>query len=157
MGKEYVGHLIGTGLRFVIVISRFNETIGRALLQGAQDALVRHGVAIEDIDVVWVPRAFELQLAAQRVARTGRYHGVVCLGVVVRGATPHFEYVASQAVGGIAQVALAEEVPVTLGVLTVENLEQAWERAGTKLGNKGAEAALAALEMARLFQALEQE
>ncbi|MBI3362486.1 MAG: 6,7-dimethyl-8-ribityllumazine synthase [Chloroflexi bacterium] len=155
MGKTFEGTLIGTGLKFGIVISRFNDAIGKELLRGAEDALIRHGVAAEDIDVAWVPGAFEIPLVAKRMAEGGRYNAVICLGVIIRGATAHFEHVAGQAASGITAAALATGVPVLFGVLTAENIEQAVERAGTKAGNKGAEAALAAIEMANLLRALE--
>ncbi|MBI3761303.1 MAG: 6,7-dimethyl-8-ribityllumazine synthase, partial [Chloroflexi bacterium] len=145
MGKTFEGTLIGTGLKFGIVISRFNDAIGKELLRGAEDALIRHGVAAEDIDVAWVPGAFEIPLVAKRMAEGGRYNAVICLGVIIRGATAHFEHVAGQAASGITAAALATGVPVLFGVLTAENIEQAVERAGTKAGNKGAEAALAAI------------
>ncbi len=150
------GTLLGQGLRFGIVVSRFNSLITRSLLEGALDALRRHGVAEEDVTVVWVPGGFELPQAALRLARSGRVHAVVALGAVIRGATPHFDYVAAEVAKGIAQAALQTGVPVTFGVLTTDTLEQAIERAGTKAGNKGAEAALAALEMARLWASLEE-
>ncbi|MBI3761395.1 MAG: 6,7-dimethyl-8-ribityllumazine synthase, partial [Chloroflexi bacterium] len=141
--------------KFGIVISRFNDAIGKELLRGAQDALIRHGVTADDIDVAWVAGAFEIPLIARRLAESGRYNAIICLGVVIRGATAHFEYVAGQAASGIAAAALSTGVPVLFGVLTTENIEQAVERAGTKAGNKGAEAALAAIEMANLLRALE--
>lgn len=155
MGKTFEGSLIGAGLKFGIVISRFNDAIGKELLRGAQDALIRHGVAADDIDIAWTPGAFEIPLVAKRMAEGGRYNAVICLGVVIRGATAHFEYVAGQAASGIAAAALATGVPILFGVLTTENIEQAVERAGTKAGNKGAEAAMAAIEMANLLRALD--
>lgn len=155
MGKTLEGNLLGTGLKFGIVISRFNDAIGKELLRGAQDTLLRHGVADGDIDVAWVPGAFEIPLIAKRMAESGRYHAIICLGVVIRGATAHFESVVGQAASGIAAAALSTGVPVLFGVLTTENIEQAVERAGTKAGNKGAEAAVAAVEMANLLRALE--
>jgi 6,7-dimethyl-8-ribityllumazine synthase len=162
MGKTFEGHLVGTGLNFGIVISRFNDAIGRELLRGAQDALIRHGVAADKVDVAWVPGAFEIPLVAKRLAaRRGDpperpyYDAIICLGVVIRGATAHFEHVAGQAARGITSAALSTGVPVLFGVLTTENIEQAVERAGAKAGNKGAEAAMAAIEMATLLRALE--
>ncbi|OAN49725.1 6,7-dimethyl-8-ribityllumazine synthase [Chloroflexus islandicus] len=162
MAVTFEGHLVGTGLRFGIVISRFNDTIGRELLRGAMDTLTRHGVSHDDIDLAWVPGAFELPLVAKRMAQRKRaagdrpyYDAVICLGVVIRGATSHFEYVAGQAAGGIAAAALATEVPIVFGVLTTETIEQAIERAGTKAGNRGAEAALAAIEMANLLREID--
>jgi len=154
MPKTFEGHLQARGLHIGIVVSRFNEFISNKLLGGAIDALVRHGVSGEDIDVAWVPGAFEIPVAAQKMAASGRYHAVICLGCIIRGATPHFDYVASEAAKGIAQVALQGQCPVAFGVLTTENIEQAIERAGTKAGNKGWDAALAAVEMANLFQLL---
>lgn len=155
MSKVFEGNLIGSGLRFAIAISRFNDAIGKELLRGAHDALIRHGVAADNIDVAWVPGAFEIPLIAKRMADSGRYQAIICLGVVIRGATAHFEYVAGQAVSGVATAALSTGVPVLFGVLTTENIEQAVERAGTKAGNKGAEAAMAAIEMANLMRALD--
>jgi 6,7-dimethyl-8-ribityllumazine synthase len=151
MPKVYEGHLVGRGRRFAIVVSRFNELIGRQLLDGAVGALTRHGVADGDIEVFWVPGAFELPLVAKRAAASGRFAAVVCIGVVIRGATPHFDFVAGAAASGIAEAALATGVPVIFGVLTTETIEQALERAGTKAGNRGWDAALAALEMADLL------
>ena len=155
MTHTFEGNLLGAHLKFGIVISRFNDAIGRELLRGACDALVRHGVAEDDIDVAWVPGAFEIPLLAKRLAESKRYQAIVCLGVVIRGATAHFEYVAGQAASGIASAALTTGVPITFGVLTTETIEQAVERAGTKAGNKGAEAAMAAIEMATLLRSLE--
>lgn len=154
MGKTFEGNLMGADLKVGIVISRFNDAIGKELLRGAQDALLRHGVAADAIDVAWVPGAFEIPLVAKRMAESGRYHAVICLGVVIRGATAHFEYVAGQVASGIMTAALSSGVPVLFGVLTTENIEQAVERAGTKAGNKGAEAAMAAIEMANLLQTI---
>ncbi len=164
MGKIFEGNLIGTGLKFGIVVSRFNDTIGNELLRGAQDALIRHGVAAEDVDIAWVPGVFEIPLVAKRMVGRGSapadrpyYNAVICLGVVIRGATAHFDFVAGQAASGIASGALATGVPIVFGVLTTENIEQAVERAGTKAGNKGAEAAMAAIEMANLLQTIAAE
>lgn len=154
MGKTFEGNLMGAGLKVGIVISRFNDAIGKELLRGAQDALLRHGVAADSIDVAWVPGAFEIPLVAKRMAESGRYHAVICLGVVIRGATVHFEYVAGQVASGITTAALSSGAPLLFGVLTTENIEQAVERAGTKAGNKGAEAAMAAIEMANLLQTI---
>ena len=154
MGKTFEGNLMGAGLKIGIVISRFNDAIGKELLRGAQDALLRHGVAADAIDVAWVPGAFEIPLVAKRMAESGRYHAVICLGVVIRGATAHFEYVAGQAASGITTAALSSGTPLLFGVLTTENIEQAVERAGTKAGNKGADAAMAAIEMANLLQTI---
>lgn len=149
------GTLNGRGRRFAIVVSRFNEFISSQLLRGALDALVRHEVDSRAIDIVWVPGAFEIPVTAKRLAQMNRYHAVICLGAVIRGATPHFDYVAGEVAKGIAQVAFQTGVPVIFGVLTTDTIEQAVERAGTKLGNKGAEAAVTAIEMASLFAELE--
>ncbi|HEY8342415.1 MAG TPA: 6,7-dimethyl-8-ribityllumazine synthase [Calditerricola sp.] len=148
------GNLVGTGLSFAIVVSRFNEFITAKLLGGALDALKRHGVAEEAVDVVWVPGAFEIPLVARKLAERGKYDAVICLGTVIRGATPHFDYVCAEAAKGIAQAAMQTGVPVIFGVLTTDTIEQAVERAGTKAGNKGWEAAVAAIEMANLMRRL---
>ena len=155
MGEIYQGNLIGTGLKVGIIVSRFNEFKTSKLLSGALDALERHGVNDQDIDVAWVPGAFEIPFVAKRLSQTGQYDAVICLGAVIRGATPHFEYVAAEVSKGIANVALESNVPITFGVLTTENLEQAIERAGSKSGNKGYEAAVAAIEMVNLLKGLE--
>jgi 6,7-dimethyl-8-ribityllumazine synthase len=149
-----LGSLDGAGLRMGIVCSRFNEFIVNALLDGAHRGLVRHGVADDAIDVAWVPGAFEIPLAAATMARSQRYDAVITLGAVIRGATAHFDYVAGQAAAGIQRVSLETGVPVLFGVLTVDTIEQAIERAGTKAGNKGEQAATDAIEMARLLQEL---
>ncbi|MCR4437606.1 MAG: 6,7-dimethyl-8-ribityllumazine synthase [bacterium] len=140
---------------FAIVVSRFNELISKQLLDGALDCLRRHGAAEDKIHIVWVPGSFEIPAAAQRLAASKRYDAVICLGAVIRGATPHFEYIAAEVTKGIAQVGLATGVPTIYGVLTPDNLEQALERAGTKAGNKGWQAALSAIEMADLFARLQ--
>jgi len=150
----FEGNLIGTGLKIGIVVARFNELLGSRLLSGANDALIRHGVAENDIDVAWVPGAFEIPLVAGKLARSGRYDAVIALGVVIRGGTPHFEYVASEVSKGIAKVSLDTGLPVIFGVITADTIEQAVERAGTKAGNKGWEAANAAIEMAGLMKGL---
>lgn len=154
MSAIYEGQLVGTGLRFALVASRFNEFITRKLLEGALDALSRHGVGEGDIDIAWVPGAFEIPLVAKRMAASGRYDAVICLGAVIRGATPHFDYVAAEVTKGIALAGLETGVPVLLGVLTTDTIEQAIERAGTKAGNKGFDAALGAVEMADLLRRL---
>jgi len=141
-------------LRVAIVAARFNELITRQLLQGALEALRRHGAADDDITVAWVPGAFEIPLAATKLAQSGRFDAVVCVGAVIRGATPHFDYVAGTAASGIGRAALDTGVPVIFGVLTTDTIEQAVERAGTKAGNKGWDAALAAIEMANLMKEL---
>lgn len=148
------GHLNGTGLKFAVVISRFNHFITGHLLDGAEDALKRHGVADNDITVVWVPGAFEIPLVAKKLAKSGAYNGVICLGAVIRGSTPHFDYVAAEVSKGVAAVGLDTGVPVVFGVITTDNIEQAIERAGTKSGNKGWDAALTALELADLNRKL---
>ena len=152
MGKTFQGNLVGTGLKIAIAISRFNDTIGLELLRGAQTALRMHGVAEQDVDVAWVPGAFELPLVARKLADTRNYDAVICLGVVIRGATTHYELVSAHAAAGIASASQQSGVPVIFGVLTTENIEQAWERAGTKAGNNGAHAAQAAIEMATLLR-----
>jgi len=141
-------------LRFGLVVSRFNDFISHKLLEGALDALHRHEVAEEDIDVAWVPGAFEIPVVAKKLATSGRYDAVICLGAVIRGSTPHFDYVAGESAKGVAQVSFQTGRPVIYGILTTDTIEQAIERAGTKMGNKGWDAALAAIEMANLFQAL---
>lgn len=150
----YEGNLIGTGFKVGIVVSRFNELLGGRLLSGAKDALTRHGVAESDIDVAWVPGAFEIPLIAQKMASGGKYDAVLALGVVIRGATPHFDYIAAEVSKGIAKVSLDSGVPVSFGVITADNIEQAVERAGTKAGNKGWDAAEAAIEMVNVLKAL---
>jgi 6,7-dimethyl-8-ribityllumazine synthase len=157
MGKTFEGRLVGTGLKLAIAVPRFNELITSRLLGGAQDALTRHGVEPAEVDVVWVPGAWELPLVAQKLAGCGRYDAVICLGAVIRGGTPHFEYVAAEASKGIAQASLQSGVPVAFGVLTCNTIEEAIERAGTKHGNKGVDAALAAIEMANLLRELTQQ
>jgi len=152
--STYEGNLIGTGLRFGLVVARFNELLSSRLLSGAQDALIRHGVSDGDIDVAWVPGAFEIPLVASKLASSGRYDAVVALGVVIRGGTPHFEYVSAEVSKGVSKIALDTGVPVMFGVITADTIEQAIERAGTKAGNKGWEAAEAAIEMANLVRAL---
>jgi len=146
--------LLGQGLKFGLVISRFNEFITKRLLDGARDALLRHGVDDKDIDVAWVPGAFEMPVVALKLAQTKRYDAVICLGAVVRGGTPHFDYVATVVTKGIAKVALKTELPVINGVITADTLEQAIERAGTKMGNRGFEAAVHAIEMANLVKSI---
>jgi len=150
----FEGKLSGKGMRFALVVGRFNEFIAQHLLGGALDNLHRHDVAEADVDIAWVPGAFEMPLVAQRLAASGRYDAVVCLGAVIRGGTPHFEYVAAEAAKGIAKVGLDTGVPVVFGVLTTDTVEQAVERAGAKAGNKGWSAATTALEMANLLREL---
>lgn len=152
--KVYEGHLRSEGLTFGIVVSRFNDFICERLLGGALDALKRTGADEDRIHVFRVPGAYEIPLAAKKLAGTGRYDAVICLGAVIRGATPHFDYVANEVAKGIATVSLESSVPVTFGVLTTDTLEQAIERAGSKAGNKGFEAAMAAVEMANLLKSM---
>lgn len=154
MARTYEGTFDGRNLRVAIVVARFNETIGKQLLDGALDCLKRHQVADSDISVVWVPGAFEIPSVVKRIAESGEVDAIVCLGAVIRGETAHFDYVAGHASNGIGAVALESGLPVTNGVLTTENTEQAMDRAGGKMGNKGAEAALAAIEMTNLFASL---
>ena len=148
------GQLTAAGLRVAIVASRFNDFITSKLVGGAVDTLVRHGADDQAIDVAWVPGAFEIPLLAQRLAATGKYDAVLCLGAVIRGATPHFDYVAAEVAKGVGQVGLAAGIPVLFGVLTTDTIEQAIERAGSKAGNKGSDAAMAAMEMVSLMKAL---
>jgi 6,7-dimethyl-8-ribityllumazine synthase len=152
MVKLYEGTLIGTGLKVGIVVSRFNEFITSKLLGGAIDTLERHGVNNDDIEVAWVPGSFEIPIAADKMSSSGKYDAVICLGALIRGATPHFDYIAAEASKGIAQVGMKTGVPTIFGVITTENIEQAIERAGTKSGNKGSDAAMSAIEMANLFK-----
>ena len=154
MNKCFEGMLLGKGLKFGLVVPRFNDFITRRLLEGAQDALVRHGVDENDIEVAWVPGAFEIPLIAQKLAQTKKYDAVICLGAVIRGGTPHFEYIASELTKGIAKVSLDTGLPVIYGVITADTLEQAIERAGTKEGNKGSQAAVNAIEMANLVKGI---
>lgn len=154
MPKLFEGNLLGKGLKFGIVIARFNEFITNRLLGGALDALSRHGVEDQDIEVAWVPGAFEIPLAALKMASAKKFDAVICLGAVIRGATPHFDYVASEVAKGVAKVGLDTGLPVIFGVITADNIEQAIERAGTKAGNKGWDAASSAIEMANLFRGL---
>jgi len=151
MAKDIQGNLEGKGRKFAVVVSRFNELFSGKLLEGAKDCLSRHGVKADSIDVIWVPGSFEIPAVARRLAEGKKHDAVICLGAVIRGGTPHFEYIASEATKGVAQVALNAEMPVVMGVITCDTLEQAMERSGTKAGNKGYQAAEAALEMADLF------
>jgi 6,7-dimethyl-8-ribityllumazine synthase len=150
----FEGRLWGEGLSIAVVVARFNEMVTRALLSGAQDGLARHGVEPEGVDVAWVPGSFEIPVTARKLAESGRYQAIICLGAVIRGETPHFDHVANQASSGIARVALDTGVPVIFGVITADTLEQALERAGGKMGNKGYDAAVAAIEMANLMRGL---
>ncbi|VHU06290.1 6,7-dimethyl-8-ribityllumazine synthase [Clostridioides difficile] len=150
----YEGKLIGKDLKIGIINSRFNEFITSKLLSGAEDCLLRHDVSPENIEIVWVPGAFEIPLVAQKMAKSGRYDAIICLGCVIRGATSHYDYVCSEVSKGIAKVSLDSELPVIFGIVTTENIEQAIERAGTKARNKGYDCAMNALEMANLFKSL---
>lgn len=154
MVKIYEGNLTAKQGKYAVVIGRFNEFIGSKLLEGCIDALKRHGLSEENIEVAWVPGAFEIPFVAKKMAESGKYVAVITLGAIIRGSTPHFDYVASEASKGIAQVGLNSSVPVIFGVLTVDSIEQAIERAGTKSGNKGAEAAKSAIEMVNLVSML---
>lgn len=155
MNQVFEGKLVGKGLKFGVVVGRFNEFISNKLMSGAMDALKRHDVAEEDIEVAWVPGAFEIPLIAKKMARSGKYDAVICLGAVIRGDTPHFDYVCNEVSKGIGKVGLQEEIPVMFGVITTDTIEQAIERAGTKAGNKGWEAAVSALEMVNLITEIE--
>lgn len=155
MGKVYEGSLVGSDQRIGIVVSRFNEFITNSLLEGAESTLKRHGVLEENIEVAWVPGAFEIPFAAKKMAHSKKYDAIITLGAVIRGATPHFDYVCSGVSSGVATASLDSGVPVIFGVLTTETIEQAVERAGTKAGNKGAEAAAAAIETANLNRSFE--
>ncbi|WP_020616731.1 6,7-dimethyl-8-ribityllumazine synthase [Paenibacillus daejeonensis] len=155
MTRMYEGQLVSQGLKYGIVVGRFNEFITSRLLSGALDALKRHGATDEEIEVAWVPGAFEIPLIAQKMAESGKYDAVITLGTVIRGSTPHFDYVCSETAKGVAAINLKTGVPTIFGVLTTDSIEQAVERAGTKAGNKGWEAAASAIEMANLTKALE--
>ena len=150
--KTYEGQLVAGNEKFCIIISRFNDFIGSKLLSGSIDELKRHGVSEENIDIVKVPGAFEIPVAAQKFAKSGKYDALITLGAVIKGSTPHFDYVSAEVSKGVAQVSLQTGIPVIFGVLTTDNLEQAIERAGTKAGNKGSDAAKAAIEMANLMK-----
>ena len=152
MSNIFEGALLGKGLKIGVVVARFNEFITGKLLSGAKDALLRHGVVEENIDIAWVPGSFEIPLVAQKLAQSNKYDAVVCLGTVIRGATPHFEYIAAEVSKGVAKISLDTGTPVIFGVITADTLEQAIERAGTKSGNKGFDAAVSAIEMANLMK-----
>ena len=154
MSKQYEGNLIGKGLKFGVVVSRFNEFFSTKLLEGAQDALLRHGVSEDDIEVARTPGSFEIPIIAQKLAQTKKYDAVICLGAVIRGSTPHFDYIAAEVTKGIAKVNLDTGVPVIYGVITTDTLEQAVERSGSKVGNKGFNAAVSAIEMANLVKSM---
>lgn len=154
MVKVIEGKLVAEGKKFGIVCSRFNEFISQKLLEGALDGLKRHGVKDEEITIAWVPGSFEIPYAAKKMAESKKYDAVICLGAVIRGATPHFDYIANEVAKGVAQIAVVTGIPTIFGVITTDNLEQAVERAGTKSGNKGRDAAQAAIEMVNLFAQL---
>jgi len=156
MKKVIEGHLIGSGLKVAIVVARFNEFITGKLLTGAEDGLKRHGVLEEDVTIIWVPGAFEIPLTAQKVAEQKKYDAVITLGTVIRGATPHFDFVSNEVAKGVAQIGMQSGLPVVFGVLTTDTIEQAIERAGTKAGNKGYDAAVTAIELANLYRELAQ-
>jgi 6,7-dimethyl-8-ribityllumazine synthase len=149
--KVHKGHLDASRGKFAIVVSRFNEFVTQKLLEGALDCLQRHGAKEENLEVIWVPGAFEIPYAAKRIADSKSFHGIICLGAVIRGATPHFDYVASEVAKGVARVALDSGVPTVYGVVTADTIEQAVERAGAKTGNRGFDAALATIELVDLF------
>ena len=152
--KTLEGKLLAEGVKIGIVVARFNEFITSKLLSGAEDTLLRHGANGDDITVAWVPGAFEIPLVAKKMAKSGKYDGIICLGAVIRGATSHYDYVCSEVSKGVALVNMETEVPTAFGVLTTENIQQAVERAGTKAGNKGSDAAMAVIEMANLTRQL---
>ncbi|MBP6143771.1 MAG: 6,7-dimethyl-8-ribityllumazine synthase [Proteocatella sp.] len=154
--KTYEGNLVSRGIKVGIVAARFNEFIVSKLISGATDGLVRHDVREEDIEIAWVPGAFEIPLIASKMAKSGKYDAVICLGAVIRGATTHYDYVCSEVTKGIASVSLGADIPVMFGILTTENIEQAIERAGTKAGNKGYDCAVGAIEMVNLIRKIEQ-
>jgi len=154
MSKVLEGYLSAKGKKVALVVSRFNELISTKLREGAMDCLIRHDAEEKNITTIWVPGSFEIPLVAQKVAKSGKYDAVVCLGAIIRGGTPHFDYVAGEVAKGVAQVALSSQVPVIFGVITADSIEQAIERAGTKAGNKGWDAALSAIEMADLMTKL---
>jgi 6,7-dimethyl-8-ribityllumazine synthase len=156
LARTFEGKLVARDFRFGIIVGRFNEFISSKLLSGCLDALHRHEANDDLVEIAWVPGAFEIPLAAQKFAQTGRYDAIICLGAVIRGATPHFEYISSEVAKGIAKVSLDSGVPTIFGVITSDTLEQAIERAGTKAGNKGWDAAISAIEMADLFKKISQ-
>lgn len=153
--NTFEGKLIAEGLKFAIIVGRFNEFISSKLLSGAIDGLNRHGAKEDEIEIIWVPGAFEIPLIAKKLAKSNKYDAIICIGAVIRGSTPHFEYVSNEVAKGIANVSLSTEIPIIFGVLTTDNIEQAIERAGTKNGNKGYDAAITAIEMANLLKNIE--
>lgn len=154
MNRIYEGKLIAKGLKFGVVVGRFNEFITNKLLGGALDALKRHGAEDENVEVAWVPGAFEIPMVAQTMARTGKYDAVICVGAVIRGGTPHFDYVCAEVSKGIAKVSMDTGLPTIFGIITADTIEQAIERAGTKAGNKGWDAAVTGIEMANLLKGI---
>jgi len=155
MARHYEGMLIGKGLKFAVIVSRFNELITNKLLKGAKDALLRHGVDENDIDTAWAPGCFEIPLIAKKLAQKGEYNALICLGAVIRGETPHFEYISSEVNRGIGKISLDIGLPVIQGIITADTLEQAIQRAGAKEGNRGFAAAVSAIEMANLVKAIQ--
>ncbi len=155
MATTFEGKYMGTGMKFGVVIGRFNDAIGKELLAGMENALVRCGVDPADIDIAWVPGAYEIPLIAKKMATTGNYDAVITLGAVIRGATTHYDFVAGQSASGVMAAQMETGVPIIFGVLTVESIEQAWERAGTKAGNNGAKAGMTAIEMVDLLRQLD--
>jgi len=155
MARHYEGMLIGKGLKFAVIVSRFNELITNKLLEGAKDALLRHGVDENDIDTAWAPGCFEIPLIAKKLAQKGEYNALICLGAVIRGGTPHFEYISSEVNRGIGKISLDIGLPVIQGIITADTLEQAIQRAGAKEGNRGFAAAVSAIEMANLVKAIQ--
>lgn len=155
--RSFEGKLVGKGLKFALVVSRFNEVVTKKLLEGALDCLFRHDVQREDVEVYWTPGSFEIPVTAKKLAETGKYDAIICLGCLIRGDTPHFDFLSAEVTKGVAQVSLEHTLPVIFGILTADNLEQAIERSGAKQGNKGFQSALSAIEMANLFKELRKE
>lgn len=153
--RTFEGKLVGKGLRFAIVVSRFNDVVTTRLLEGALDCLFRHDVQKEDVEIFWTPGSFEIPVTAKKLAQTRKYDAIICLGCLIRGDTPHFDFLSAEVTKGVAQVSLEHTLPVIFGILTADTLEQAFERSGAKQGNKGFQAALSALEMANLFKEME--
>lgn len=151
------GKLVGKGLKFAIVVSRFNEVITKKLLEGALDCLFRHDVQTDDVEVFWTPGSFEIPVTAKKLAEMGKYDAIICLGCLIRGDTPHFDFLSAEVTKGVAQVSLEYSLPVIFGILTTDSLEQAMERSGAKQGNKGFQAALSAIEMANLFKEMKEQ
>jgi|SRR3989339_1148794 len=152
MGKTFQGNLDAKGKKFALIVSRFNELVTQRLMEGAENRLIRHGAKKDDIDTFWVPGSFEIPLIAQKVVKTKKYDALICLGAIIKGDTPHFDYIASESAKGIAHVSLASGIPIEFGIITAETAEQAMERAGIKRGNKGAQAAESAVEMINILE-----